>query len=221
MYEKILLDEEYTEMMEKIASFHFSENGKWDWEHGIGHALRVSRYVQKIMGSLNQDKRSIELGMIAALLHDIGLITGVKKNHAERSAYYAKEYLKKYPLKEKEKKWIVEAIADHSNGRNMKNPIAAALVLADKLDVNKKRVEHSTIQDEINSEVAKINRVDVEINENDICIFFKTKKDFNPSILRNWDKCLLLPPVVSAYFHRKCIFKINHQNLDVESVVAK
>lgn len=221
MYEKILLDDEYIQMMEKIGAHHFITDGKWDWEHGLGHALRVSRYVEKILILLKKSKHDIELGMVAALLHDIGLLTGEKEGHAKRSAIYAKAYLCKFSLKEKDQNIILSAIENHSNGKRIDHIISASLLLADKLDVCRKRVENSTIQDEINIEIAKVSRVDIEMSENELFIFYKTKNNFNPQILVSWKKAFTIPLLVSAYLHKKCIFIINHQNFDVESVVAK
>lgn len=32
--------------MDTIDNTRYITNGKWDWEHGIGHAKRVSMYVK-------------------------------------------------------------------------------------------------------------------------------------------------------------------------------
>lgn len=220
MYEKIILDEEYQNMMILIESFHFVDNGKWDWEHGIEHAIRVSNYIKHILTSLHENDKVIELGMIAGLLHDIGLMTGVKKNHAIMSANYAKSYLKKLPLKQSEQDIIIQAIEDHSKGENIKSKVGAALLLADKLDVSHHRVKNSTIHDAINNEFSKINRVDIEIIDDYLYVFYKTKTDFNPFVFKNWKKALTIPYVVADYLQKKCIIRINHQNLDIESVVG-
>ena len=55
-------------------------------EHGLGHYKRVADYVKKILIQLNANERTIELGMICALLHDIGLSKGDKIDHAIESS---------------------------------------------------------------------------------------------------------------------------------------
>lgn len=47
MYEKILNNEKYLNTVEKIENTKFITNGKWDWEHGLGHYQRVADYVKK------------------------------------------------------------------------------------------------------------------------------------------------------------------------------
>jgi len=53
--------------------------------HGRKHAMFVVDAVEKILSSLAYDSRTVELGKIAALLHDIGNIAG-RWNHAVKSA---------------------------------------------------------------------------------------------------------------------------------------
>ncbi len=59
--------------MDTIDNTRYITNGKWDWEHGIGHAKRVSMYVKQRLTQLHESDRIITLGMCVALLHDIGL----------------------------------------------------------------------------------------------------------------------------------------------------
>lgn len=71
IYEKILNNVDYLTIVEKIENTKFITDGKWDWEHGLGHYQRVANYVKEILTLLEADDRTIEIGMIAALLHDI------------------------------------------------------------------------------------------------------------------------------------------------------
>ena len=86
LYNQILNNSEYLDTAKKIDNIKFITDGKWDWEHGLGHYKRVAEYVNKILLQLNADKRTIDLGMAAALLHDIGLIKGDKVDHAIESS---------------------------------------------------------------------------------------------------------------------------------------
>ena len=65
----------------KIETIHFITDGKWDWEHGLGHYERVASYVENILIQLVTSKRTIELGH-TALLYDIGLSKENKIDYA-------------------------------------------------------------------------------------------------------------------------------------------
>ena len=95
LYDKLLNNDEYLKIAEKIGNTKFITNGKWDWEHGLGHYKRVASYVNKILSQLNADERTIELGITAALLHDIGLIKGNKADHAKESSKLFVKYINK------------------------------------------------------------------------------------------------------------------------------
>ena len=48
LYDKVLNNKEFLDTAKKIESIKFITDGKWDWEHGLGHYKRVSKYVEKI-----------------------------------------------------------------------------------------------------------------------------------------------------------------------------
>ncbi len=82
LYEKILSNKNYLNTAKEIDNIKFISDGKWDWEHGLGHYKRTMEYAKNILMQLKADERTIDLGMSAALLHDIGLIKGNKNDHA-------------------------------------------------------------------------------------------------------------------------------------------
>lgn len=217
MYEQILNDVTFRDMMTQIENIHFITDGKWDWEHGLGHAMRVSAYVKKILTDLNCDTHTIELGIIAGLIHDIGLSCGTKEGHALESSKMANEFLKKYPIGMKDREIIAQAILDHSKGKNIQSYIGAALLLSDKLDVSHYRVDNSSIKDKTNNEIAKIKRVDIEIKPEDIWIYYKTDNSFDISVLKEWSKAITVPLKVADFLHKNCHFKINHENLCLQT----
>ena len=117
-----------------------SINQMWDYYfccHGRYHALFVADTVEYILNALSYDARTVELGKIAGLLHDIGCIVG-RHEHARMSAAIASVYLVD-GLSPGEKNTIVQAISDHSTGEEIESAIGAALLIADKIDVSKKR----------------------------------------------------------------------------------
>lgn len=137
MYEDILKNKEYLELTEKINRMKFITDGKWDWEHGLGHYQRVASYVKKILEQLDADERTMELGMTAALLHDIGLSeSGPNKiDHALISSKMFRKFLIHTDITPSEEEILEHAMKDHGKGDDINSLIGLALVLADKLDV--------------------------------------------------------------------------------------
>lgn len=163
MYEAILKNKKYLECVNKIENMKFITDGKWDWDHGLGHYKSVSMYVKRILEQLDVNERTIELGMVAALLHDIGLSeSGPNKiDHSLKSSIIFREFLDGIVLTKEEDIILEEAIRNHSNGNDIHSLVAFALVLADKLDITYHRTIHSSIQDSLNKEIQKIKTVDV------------------------------------------------------------
>ena len=211
LYEKVLNNKDYLKAVEKIEKTKFIADGKWDWEHGLGHYQRVANYAKKILIQLGADERTIEVGMVAALLHDIGLSKGDKINHALESSIIFKNYIEEKDFSEKELITLENAIKDHSKGDNIQSLTCLALVLADKLDVTYHRTINSSIQDKINTEIQKIKNVDIEINDYELIVRYSTINDFDKSILKNWNKAVLVPMKIAKHLHKKYKFIINEQ----------
>lgn len=209
IYENLLNNENYLTIVKKIENIKFITDGKWDWEHGLGHYKRVANYAQIILSQLGVDKRTIELGMVAALLHDIGLCKGNKVDHALESSRIFKKYLNPADFKKDELIILEQAIKDHSNGDNIQTLIGLSLVLADKLDVTFHRTKDSSIQDKMNKEIQKIKRVDIKINNNYLVVNYLTNEDFDKRILKNWNKAVLIPKKAAQYLNREYMFMIN------------
>lgn len=217
MYEVILKNPKYLELVNKIENMRFITDGKWDWEHGLGHYKRVANYVKIILTQLNECERTIELGLVAALLHDIGLSeSGPKKiDHAIKSSEMFRNFLVDIDINEEETKIIEHAIYDHSKGNDIHNNIDLALVLADKLDVTYHRVINSSIHDVINKEYQKIKKVDIEINADDLIVKYTVDGEANLDILLEWDKIVTIPKKVAKYLNKNYIFKINDKMVDI------
>lgn len=210
-YEMILNNPSYVKTTEEIGKLKFITDGKWDWEHGLEHYKRVASYTKRILEQLNATERMIELGLLAALLHDIGLIESgkEKKDHALKSSQMFRNFLNGIDITEEEKNLLEDAIKDHSNGNHITSIIGAVLVLADKLDVTYHRTIHSSIQDEMNLEVQKIKRVDVLITEDELIVLYETTKPLKFEILRGWEKAFTIPEKISKYLGKKYILKVN------------
>lgn len=217
MYEVILNNPKYLELVNRIEKMKFITDGKWDWEHGLGHYNRVSNYVKNILTQLNADERTIELGLVAALLHDIGLSeSGPEKcDHAIKSSEMFRNFLIGTNITREEEKIIEHAIRDHSKGNDIKNNIDLALVLADKLDVTYHRVQNSSIHDTINKEFQKIKKVDIEINTEDLILKYTVDGTLDLNIIREWEKAITIPKKIANYLNKNYIFMINNEVVEI------
>lgn len=217
MYEIILNNPKYLQLVNKIENMKFITNGKWDWEHGLGHYKRVAEYVKNILEQLGTDERTIELGLTAALLHDIGLSeSGPNKiDHALKSSEIFRKYLVGTNINKEEEQIIEQAIKDHSKGNDIKSAIGLALVLADKLDVTYHRTINSSIQDDVNKEYQKIKKVDIEINKKELIVKYTVEGKINLDLLLEWDKIVTVPKKIASYLQKKYIFKINNEIINI------
>lgn len=219
LYNKLLSNETFLNAVKKIENIHFVTNGKWDWEHGLGHYKRVAEYVKIILLQSGADERTIDLGMTAALLHDIGLLKGDKVNHAIESSKIFINFIDKNDITQDEEETLRQAIMDHSKGNNIKSSIGLSLVLADKLDVNYHRTKNSSIQDKMNKEIQKIQNVDISITDKDLIVQYTTDNNFDINILENWPKAITVPYKVSKYLKRNYRFIVNNIQIDISKFI--
>lgn len=218
--EKILSNNDYLKLVKKIENTKFITDGKWDWEHGLGHYKRVAEFVRKILVQLGVEEREIELGMVSALLHDIGLSKGDKKDHAIESSKLFERFISEDDVSEEEVEMLRQAISDHSKGKEIKSLVGLALVLADKLDVTYHRVENSSIHDYINNNILKIKDVDIIINENELIVKYVADPDFDVSIFTNWEKAITIPEKVAKYLNKTYVFLINEEKVNSREILG-
>lgn len=219
LYNKVLNNSEYLNIIKKIENTKFITDGKWDWEHGLGHGKRVANYVKQILVQLNVDKRTIELGMVSALLHDIGLSKGDKSNHAIESSKLFNKFINKNDITNEETEIVRQAIYDHSKGDDIQSLIGLALTLADKLDVTYHRTINSSIQDTINREFQKIKEVNITINDENLIVNYKTDNSFDLKILANWKKAIITPKKIAKHLHKNYIFLINNVEVQYNDII--
>jgi len=136
-------------------------------EHSFAHVGLVAHRTKYILDTLGYDEREIELGMIAAYMHDIGNAVN-RKDHSQSGALMAFRVLDKMGMDAEELVKIVAAIGNHDEGDGVAvNPLAAALIISDKSDVRRTRVRNRDfttfdIHDRVNYSVI---RSDLKINE--------------------------------------------------------
>lgn len=212
-YEKIINNKKYISIMNKIDELKFITNDKWDWEHSIGHAVRVSYYVREILTQLGCDQRVIELGMISALLHDIGLANGFKKEHPLRSSCMIDEFIQYTDITAEEKEEIRFAILNHSDSCEGNSLMGISLYLADKLDMTYHRTINSSIQDSLNKEIQKVTSVCVDITRDELIIKYKATEDIDFGIFDGWTKMIDAPKKAALSLGRRLIFVVNNAEI--------
>lgn len=138
---------------ESLAALGFTE-------HSFAHVTKVADSAKYILETLGYSEHEVELGMIAAYLHDIGNLVN-RSEHSQSGAIMAFRILDRMDLPAEDVATIVTAIGNHDEGTGVPvNAIAAALILADKSDVRRSRVrnrDHKTfdIHDRVNYSVER------------------------------------------------------------------
>lgn len=220
LYDKLLHNNRYLRVAKEIGNMKFISDGKWDREHGLGHCKRVSSYARTILLQLGADKRTVELGMVAGLLHDVGLIKGDKIDHALESSKMFGDFIDKEDINESEYESLRQVIEDHSSGNNIESLIGLALVLADKLDVTHHRTDNSSIHDEMNNEIQKIKNVNIKINSDKLTVGYTTCDGFNVNIFTGWPKAITVPYKVSKYLNKEYVLLINGRSVDISKFTS-
>ena len=129
-------------------------------EHSFAHVTHVAETVKYLLETLGYSEREVELGQIACYLHDIGNLIN-RVDHSQSGAMMAFRILKDMGAQPEDIATIVTAIGNHDEGTGVPvNPIAAALILADKSDVRRSRVRNPEfsqfdIHDRVNYSVRK------------------------------------------------------------------
>ena len=215
MLETILKDEEVKAIINNVNNVIIINNCGC---HGMGHITRVMNYVETILKGINCDEHTIELGKIAAYLHDIGAIMG-KQGHAERSADFALSYLKKLNMKDEDIKQIEYAIRNHSKGSETK--IGAALTFADKIDMQKSRMMRFKENNYFHDNIKHMLDVKLTVDNENIIVNIITDNQFDYNSLKDYSKMITKPIEMSKYLERNCIFQIDNKEIDLYKIVTE
>lgn len=124
-------------------------------EHSFRHVGLVAKTAGNILKELGYDEREIELARIAGYLHDIGNAVN-RVDHAHTGATLAYDILIRMGMPVDDALEIMLAIGQHDEQTGTAvSIISAALILADKSDVHRSRVnnpdkENFGIHDKVN-----------------------------------------------------------------------
>jgi len=136
-------------------------------EHSFAHIGVVVDRTAYILDTLGLDDHTIDLALVAALMHDLGNVIN-RVDHSQSGALMTFYILDKMGVPAEDIAPIIQAIGNHDEGNGVPvSKIAAALILADKSDVRRSRVQDMSeknydIHDRVNYSVTasqlKINR---------------------------------------------------------------
>jgi len=114
-------------------------------EHGERHASLVSSIAHNILERINFEHPYPELAAIAGYLHDIGNMIS-RGGHEQTGALMAMGILREMGMEENYISIVAGAIGDHEEPTGLPvNPVAAAVILADKADVHRSRVHNPNL----------------------------------------------------------------------------
>ena len=148
-------------------------------EHSFAHVTQVAERAGYILGTLGYPDRTVELAKIAGYLHDIGNLIN-RVDHSQSGALMAFRLLDEMTFPPEEIALVTTAIGNHDEGNGQPvSELAAALILADKADVRRNRVQvddplQFDIHDRVNYSVTKS---ELKINEAHTLIKLKLAVD--------------------------------------------
>ena len=162
-------------------------------EHSFPHVVKTAKMAEMILLTLNYPKRTAELAKIAGYMHDIGNIVN-RIDHAQSGAVMAFRLLDRMGMDPDKIAQVISAIGNHDEGTAAAvNPIAAALILADKTDVRRSRVRNQDfsnfdIHDRVNYAVEESR---IYFNEDNTAIILDLKIDTSISAVMDYFEIFL------------------------------
>ena len=184
-YEMIMKDESIKTYIRQadasLAALGFTE-------HSFAHVGRVADMAGYLLETLGYPERTVELAKIAGYLHDSGNLVN-RVEHSQSGAVMAFRLLDKMGFPAEEICTIVTAIGNHDEGTGVPvNPVAAALILADKSDVRRSRVRVTDMKDfDIHDRVNySVTKSELKINEKKTNVKLKLTVDTHFSPVMNY-----------------------------------
>lgn len=148
-------------------------------EHSFAHVVRTATVASHLLERLGYSERDVEIASIASYMHDIGNVVN-RQDHAQTGAIMAYNLLSDMQMNPAEIATVISAIGHHDEGSAAPvNPIAAALILADKSDVRRSRVRNQKqetfdIHDRVNYAVKESS---LRLSDDSKSVFLKIKID--------------------------------------------
>lgn len=133
-------------------------------DHSKAHCSLVANRAADILAQLDYDEHTQTLAKIAGFMHDIGNSVN-RSRHAEYGAILANDILKGMDMPIDDRLAVMSAIGNHDESTGgAKDVVSAALIIADKTDVRRNRVQEKEkanfdIHDRVNYAVTNNNLV--------------------------------------------------------------
>ena len=162
-------------------------------EHNFAHVTKVATDAAYILETLGYSDHDVELAKIAGYMHDIGNLVN-RVEHSQSGAVMAFKILSDLGFEPEDIATITTAIGNHDEGDGVPvNPIAAALIIADKSDVRCTRVRNTDlpsfdIHDRVNYSVKKSS---IKINGEKTLLKLKLEVDTRISSVVNYFEIFL------------------------------
>lgn len=138
-----VVQDPYVETYLKTADSNFAAIGYK--EHGLRHAQLTANIAGNVLKYLGYTEREAELAKMAGYLHDMGNAIA-QMDHGQNGAVLALDILERMGMPYKEMFPIIGAIGSHEDkSADVPSAIAAAVILADKTDVNHSRVRSADL----------------------------------------------------------------------------
>lgn len=153
-------------------------------EHSFAHVTKVAEDAGYILETLGYTEHEVELVKIAGYLHDIGNLVN-RVDHSQSGAIMAFRILDHLKMNPRDISIIVSAIGNHDEGTGVAvNPVAAALIIADKSDVRRSRVRNNDIvnfdiHDRVNYSVKK-SQLKINVEKTIIKLKLDIDQKFSP-----------------------------------------
>ena len=115
-------------------------------EHSFPHVTKTAETAGSILKAFGYPDETVELAKIAGFMHDIGNMIN-RAYHALTGAGIARNILEKHNISYEDIGIICSAIGNHDEetGKPV-NAVTAALILADKSDVRRSRVQETCME---------------------------------------------------------------------------
>jgi putative nucleotidyltransferase with HDIG domain len=142
-------------------------------EHSFPHVYRTAETAGVILEDFGYPPETVELSKIAGLMHDIGNMIN-RAYHALTGAEIARSILEKHKVPYADIGIVCNAIGNHDEetGKPL-NAVSAALILADKSDVRRSRVQE-TDMDQILADIH--DRVNYAVERADVTVVQTEKR---------------------------------------------
>lgn len=182
-YEQIKIHPEVVALLER-GDYNLGVLGFTD--HSMAHCALVAERAAYILRKLGYSDHEEELARIAGCMHDIGNAVN-RTHHAEIGALLANDILKETDMPIADRMTVISAIGSHDESTGgAKDPVSAALILADKTDVRRNRVRpqdssqfdiHDRVNYAVTGSTLKVDAAERKISLNlqvdeDICTMY-------------------------------------------------